>query len=157
MSSKLEIHGVVKHDFQVERVEDSFESDANEGGEIEVARVEDSLESDANEGDDIEVARVEDSLESDANEGDDIEVARVEDSLESDANQGDDIEVERVEDRNGENNDNNMAHGLDIDLNLPAHHDFDLNELPIEHDEDYAEREIKAEVRRVLNIFVPTF
>jgi hypothetical protein len=31
MSSKLEIHGVVKHDFQVERVEDSFESDANGG------------------------------------------------------------------------------------------------------------------------------
>ncbi|GAU47087.1 hypothetical protein TSUD_369200 [Trifolium subterraneum] len=34
---------------------------------------------------------------------------------------------------------------LDIDLNLPAHHDFDLNELPNEKDEGLDERELHEE------------
>jgi hypothetical protein len=34
---------------------------------------------------------------------------------------------------------------LDIDLNLPAKHDFDLNELPNEKDEGLEERELHEE------------
>lgn len=104
--------------------------------------------------------RVEDSLDferdlDEDNEG--FKVAGVEDDFERDEEENsEDIEIERDED-------NNIAL-LNIDLNMPAHYDFDLNEFPDEEDEVFQERqkfdreeEIKEEVNNLLKIWVPRF
>lgn len=103
---------------------------------------------------------MDDSLDfeiSEDNEG--FEVVRAEDY--PDSERGDEenneiVEIEREED-------DNIAL-LNIDLNMSAPHEFDLNEFPDEEDEVFQERvvldqeaEIKEEMKKIIKIWVSRF